>query len=565
MTRGSSSANVAGIAACASDTFDPTTLTFELSASSNGQCWPWTGQVVAMVRTRYSSTASDTSSCSRGLDALRWLSWLYTNSEIDTLSVSVDVQLASSLSLAVQSAYVAALDVVQCDGTTLLITLPTVWTLNSGIAAFAQAVSAIGLCGCVVAAVLVCYHRAHPVIRSASPPFLLLSICGVCLLYVTGFLLVSSASAASCSGFQWALNFGLMLTFAPLFAKTYRIYRIFGRKKLSVVQLSNRKLLTLVTTLLAVEALLMAVWQAVGPIAPLTSTLTSSTSVNSAGHAIINQYVQCGVPAGRSMAMLAVICVEKGLLFVFGALMAFTTRRVSSTFNESQGISLAIYNLLFTVGIISPIILVISAVGDVLTLLLVFALLWIAYFTAGILFVPKLTTIYAHTVTADEVNTSVMARSSSSQSSGYQFLSLAALNTLPMLQAYQAALRTHLDKVDHRVSKMKLDRAGAGVSGGQRSTGSTRLSGALPARHDAANEQLPAADKESDVLFRPANASSVSARASPLLQPRSPPVTSMSPSVSSRHIAAKQTTEAEGTYSTPAHRSSSRHESSVLG
>ena len=233
---------------------------------------------------------------------------------------------------------------------------------------------------------------------------------------------------------------------------------------------------------------------------------------------------------------------------MFGALMAFTTRRVSSTFNESQGISLAIYNLLFTVGIISPIILVISAVGDVLTLLLVFALLWIAYFTAGILFVPKLTTIYAHTVTADEVNTSVMARSSSSQSSGYQFLSLAALNTLPMLQAYQAALRTHLDKVDHRVSKMKLDRAGAGVSGGQRLA--PRGSGQAPhapsspplaSRRQTGSEHSILAEKEgtgnATGLKAAPNAVSSRSIVSPSLQPRSTghalvAAASMTPSIS---------------------------------
>ena len=448
-------ASTAGIAACASDTFDPITLSFNLSASQNSACWPWTSQVVAMVRTRYTSTATDTSSCARGLDALQLLSWLFTNDGITTLTSSVDVVPASSVSLAVRSAYIAALDSITCDGTTLYVTLPTVWTLSSGIAGFAQALSGIGIACGVVSSVMVWHYRAHPVIRSASPLFLLLSIAGVSLLCAAGFLLVAPATATTCSAFSWLLSFGLQLCFAPLFAKTYRIYRIFGRKKLSVVQLSNRKLMLIVMAILAVEAVLMAVWQAVGPIAPLTINVTSTT-LNSAGHNIINQYTQCGVPAGSSMSMFAVICVEKGVLFVFGALMAFTTRKVSSTFNESQGISLSIYNVCFTVGIISPIIIVINAVGDVLTLLLVFALLWIAYFTASILFTPKLMTILFHSNGADEVNTSVKA--SSSSSSGYQFLSLAALSSLPMLLGYQAALRRHLEAVDSRVAKVKSNK-----------------------------------------------------------------------------------------------------------
>ena len=447
-----------GISACASDTFDAATLTFDLSASQNAQCWPWTGQVVAMVRTQYTSTATTgTSSCSRGLDALRFLQWLYTNENIDTLTDNEDIQFAPTVAPAVQAAYLAALDSVTCDGTTLLITLPTDWSLTSAIAIFVQLLSAMGLIGCAVAAVLVWFHRAHPVVRSASPLFLLMSIGGVALLFVAGFLLVAPATAASCSAFSWSLNFGLMLCFAPLFAKTYRIYRIFGRKKLSVVQLGNRKLFLLVLVMLSVECVLMAAWQGVGPVAPLVADITSSTT-NSAGHPIINQYVQCGVRSGASMVMFAVVCVEKGVLFVFGALMAFTTRKVSSTFNESQGISLSIYNVCFTIGIISPIVIVVSAVGDVLTLLLVFALLWIAYFTGGILFVPKLATIYYHTNGKDEVNTSMLATSSSS-SSGFQFVSLAAFSTLPLLLSYLAALKKHVEQVEARVAKLRTNKA----------------------------------------------------------------------------------------------------------
>ena len=374
------------------------------------------------------------------------------------------------------------------------------WVLSSGISGFAEALFSIGLVMCAIAAAMVWYHRVHPVIRSASPLFLLLSIAGVALLYGAGLLLVGPATASSCSAFSWLLNFGLQLCFAPLFAKTYRIYRIFGRKKLSVVQLSNKKLMLIVLAILALEALLLAIWQAVGPIAPLTTNVTD-TALDTAGHNVINQYVQCGVPAGKSMSMFAVICVEKGILFVFGALMAFTTRKVSSTFNESQGISLSIYNVCFTIGIISPIIIVVSAVGDVLTLLQVFALLWIAYFTGTILFAPKLMTIYFHSNgSGDEVNNSVVAASSSS-SSGYQFLSLKALSTLPMLQGYQASLRKHLEVVDARVAKLKHDKGTVGSTLQQRPSAKSALVNAptsppLGGRRDVGSEQSILGDRD---------------------------------------------------------------------
>ena len=52
---------------------------------------------------------------------------------------------------------------------------------------------------------------------------------------------------------------GLKFTFAPLFAKTWRIYRIFGVRKLKVIALTNRRLLLLCGALLSIELVLMAV------------------------------------------------------------------------------------------------------------------------------------------------------------------------------------------------------------------------------------------------------------------------------------------------------------------
>ena len=488
-----------GLRACAYDTFDAATMLFNLDSTKNVSCFPWHSQVLSMVRTKYTSAATDTSLCGRGLDSLQYLYWLLTQPQVDTLINSVDIVRTSKILPEYLSAFIGALDSVTCDGETLLITLPTIWTLTTGIAGFAQALCAIGIVMCAIIAGLVVRHRAHPVIRSASPMFLLMSVSGVMLLYFAGFTLVAPVTTASCSAFSWLLVVGLQTTFAPLFAKTWRIYRIFGRKKLSVVQISNKKLLLIVLAIMAIDIALMIVWQAVGALSPIITTVNSTNSANSL---VINQYSQCGVKAGADKDLFVLLCVEKGLLFVFGALMAFTTRKVSSTFNESQGISLSIYNLLFTVGIITPIILVISAVGDVLTLLLVFALLWIAYFTAGILFVPKLMTIYSHTQVESLQNNSVQA-STGDSSSGFQFLSLAALSTVPALQSYLMALQKHTGQVEQRIVEVKRKQSGGSIStaeSGHRRTMSisnTQTKGAASGRGSVAS---PAATGERAIL-----------------------------------------------------------------
>ena len=402
-----------------------------------------------MVRKEYVSTASASSAeaCSRGLNALQYLRWLFTALQVDTVASSSNVVRLPSISPDIQAVYLDALNSVLCDGKTLLITLPTVWRVTSGMSAGAGSICQILAAVCVGCIVYAFLYRNHPVIRSSSPHFLSMSLLGVAVMLEGTSVLVQPPSFATCSGMAWLWSFGFSLTFAPLFAKTWRIYRIFGRRKLSVVKISNRKLAMVVLAILTLDLVLMSIWQALSPLQPYTTTdYTGSNPV------VQNDYSQCGV-AGDGRTMLALVAVSKGVLLLFGALMAFTTRKVTSTFNESSGIALAIYNVLFSIGIIAPIILVIGAIGDVLVLLLLFLGLWVSCFTAAILFVPKLLRI--HGASAQQVTE--MSKGSSSQ---YSFLSLAQLSTVPIVMAYIVALETHLDTVRRRLAEIKASKQG---------------------------------------------------------------------------------------------------------
>ena len=466
--------NTAGQSACVSSllgTYSGGSLDSLLSlqspgmTSSNLACYRGTLQLWGMVRTNYSSDALDTSGCERGYAALQWMRWFYATDEVDQLVQTSSSVRLSSLSTAVKTATLAALNAATCDGQTLLVTWPMPWSLATAVQSVVYAVGALGLVASGAMFFFVLYYRHHPMIRAASPLFLLLSLGGLVLLWVAGYALVMPVTTASCSAFSWLVNVGLQLTFSPLFAKTWRVYRIFGRRKLSVVAISNRRLLEMVGVLLALELLLCAVWQGVGNLQPQVLDVQTSNTVASSVSVIasrlqVNEYVQCGVPYGASRSMFIIMCVEKGGIFVWGALMAFSTRKVSSTFNEAQGITLAIYNTLFTIGIVAPIILVIQATGDVLDLLLAFALLWIAAFTTATLFGPKLMTVFGKHEEVAQVNTSVAA---SSSASGYAFLSLAALSTAAALQGYLAALKKHVTEVETRLAKIK-SRSGSAVS-----------------------------------------------------------------------------------------------------
>jgi ABC-type phosphate transport system substrate-binding protein len=218
--------SLGGLAACGQSNFDSSKLWFNLGASTDPTCWPMNQELVAIVRRQYFSQATNASSCTRGLDALRYLQWLFINNNISPILEASNFLRLPVAFPSVQQAYVAALEAVTCDGITLLITLPTVWSLSSAVSQATYALSALGMMLCLCAmTVVLCFPR-HPVIRSASPMFIVISLCGVLSLFAAAIVLVMSPSASTCSAMNWLWNIGFDLAFAPLFAKTWRIYQV---------------------------------------------------------------------------------------------------------------------------------------------------------------------------------------------------------------------------------------------------------------------------------------------------------------------------------------------------
>ena len=442
--------SLSGLTACVQNVFDATTLTVNRALTTDPTCWPMTQQLVTLVRRRYYSTAINASSCTRGLDALQYLHWLFTNDGITPLlEASNFLRLSSSAFPDISAAYVAALDTALCDDQTLVITLPTVWSLSAALSGVYVVLGSLGSVLSVAAIAFIVGHRHSPVMRSASPLFMVISLVGLVCLFLATVLLALSPTTVSCSAMNWMWNLGFDLTFAPLFAKTWRIWRIFGRKKLTVIKISNRKLLVLVAAQLLVDLVLLSVWQSLSPMQPISSIVyTGSNPVKA------TQYSQCGVD-GDGTRLFALVCVIKGLLLLFGAVMGFSTRNVQSSYNESSAIALTIYNVVFSVGVVVPTALLISAVGDVLVVLQQFLLLWVGCFSLVALCGPKLLLTYSRESSARKS----MSLQGSDMQAPVSFVALSGFSSLPLLQTYVSALREHLREAEAKALKMKISHA----------------------------------------------------------------------------------------------------------
>lgn len=164
----------------------------------------------------------------------------------------------------------------------------------------------------------------------------------------------------------------------------YRIYKIFNRKQLKVVKLSNVKLLSYLASIMLVELVIAAVWQGVSPLQPITTHVWQGV--------LDNQYTQCNVTS-QGQIYVILLGTIKAVATLIGTVMSFSTRKVSSTFNESSPVGWSIYNAIFAVVIIIAIIAFVGTLGDMLALMELFLVFWVAFGTWAFIFGTKLFTI----------------------------------------------------------------------------------------------------------------------------------------------------------------------------
>ena len=445
---GGITANVTSMLACL-DVFDPITLTAPLNASTNSSCYFFSRAVYAIVPTSIVDTAGD--GCASRPHMLEFLRQL---TETDTYDALLDDQLLvrAGQVQAVQVAVLNAINSITCVDPstgywdTLLIQTPIAWSLSKAITMVGLALGSIGIVCAVASFALTAVFHRHSVIRAASPVFLCLTLLGLAVMYVSSLMLSLPPSTSSCAGLSWCFHLGFQLAFAPLLAKTYRVYRIYGGQKLNVVKLSNSRLALIVVALIAMEVALLAAFQIVSPMRPLIVSRTSGSPLR------LHDYAQCSVDSS-GMPLFLALCIEKGVVLLLGALMAFSTRRVSATYSESSGIAWSIYNLLLSMAVLVPLVLLIDAVGDTLVALLLFALLWVSSFTLCVLFMPRLAAMLsqaAETLDEHESGARVVG------ADGFSFLSLASFEASSgAMGQYVAALELHLAQANARHTQLK--------------------------------------------------------------------------------------------------------------
>jgi hypothetical protein len=222
--------------------------------------------------------------------------------------------------------------------------------------------------------------RHSAIIKSSSPVFCAIALIGgmVCISsnYGNSFFAVKEGCGAN----AWLLTTGFTMMFSSLFAKTWRIWKIFQSGKLQVVKITNADLYAIVGVLVGIDVLINCIWSGVSGF-PVQYVVVDR-------YRPVNDYVQCEY-SDASLNFVYFHLAYKALVIVCGIGLAIAARNVPAMFNETPYIATSMYNCTLLLAFVIPI--VGAQVGGRTTTYLVrsYGLLVIVASTASILFVPK--------------------------------------------------------------------------------------------------------------------------------------------------------------------------------
>jgi basic membrane lipoprotein Med (substrate-binding protein (PBP1-ABC) superfamily) len=239
----------------------------------------------------------------------------------------------------------------------------------------------------VLAAALVAWavqNRANPVLVASQIPFLVLVALG-CIVSTSTIVPATvddradeeelahtggyAPANAACMAMVWLYCTGFIVTFAPLFAKMWRVYRIFNNPKLRKLNISTEVLAGVCLSLLAIEWAVVGTMQAVSPLRYYRfATLTDEYGnvLESAG--------RCWSPDG--LVFLMSLLAWHLIILGYGNFLAFRTRNIEDRFSESRPIAISLFaNLqVLAVGVPVMFIAATSPVAFVVVLALVIVL-----------------------------------------------------------------------------------------------------------------------------------------------------------------------------------------------
>ena len=193
----------------------------------------------------------------------------------------------------------------------------------------------------IVTIVCTYIQRERPVIRHAGVEFLWMILSGLFLVSAGSLISVAPPSTFSCTASTWLINLGYTLEVVPLIVKVAAVQRmVHAAKRARRVVIDMNQLYGAVVGISSLVVVFLVLWSILD-IPSKAAIYTLSSEQTSSGETIVwvGEYCQSESDIWRYCA-----AVWHSLLLVAATVLAFSTRKIKTDFNENQSLSLLVYS-----------------------------------------------------------------------------------------------------------------------------------------------------------------------------------------------------------------------------
>ena len=278
----------------------------------------------------------------------------------------------------------------------------------------------VGIILCGIMAVINCYFRKHKVIKASSPYINLLIIIGCAMGFASvvfisieniDFYLHISPNVYPflCNIRPWLLSLGYTLAFGALFAKTWRIYRIFKNPWKKNRPLKDHVLIAIVGVLVSIDVFVLILWLVIDPLDIYDYVVdTDVESFTQELHRVCSDMNVLTITSANFTIWIIILMVMKGFILLFGLFLVSQTAKIKAEFfQDSKYTGVAVYGvgLCCAVGVPAALVLMYSFVEDIGYLIATATITFCSYLILLMVFIPKIILLRKY---KDKVPTSIL-------------------------------------------------------------------------------------------------------------------------------------------------------------
>ncbi|XP_072048302.1 gamma-aminobutyric acid type B receptor subunit 2-like [Amphiura filiformis] len=194
---------------------------------------------------------------------------------------------------------------------------------------------------------------------------------------------------------MWALSVGFVLSFGSMFCKTWRVYQIAAFKTPKRKVITDQQLFKMVSVLLLIDVGILTAWQVVDPMKLVVKELYTRNDPATPNQ-LISPYIEL-CESDYIIYWLLALYIYKGLLLIFGAFLAWETRKVNiAALNDSKFIGISVYNVIILCTIGVTVSFLIGDDPEALYLFISGIIIFCNTVTLLVIFVPKIISVWKH-------------------------------------------------------------------------------------------------------------------------------------------------------------------------